>query len=204
MIIFLFILLSDLQTLYEEGKYFVVIDRAQEALKDTNLTSQDRAGIHTILAFCYVALDKKALAKLEFLSALAITPDLELDPVLTSPKIMKVFREAKSTFKLLTPKEEKTIKLKKNFIAFLAPGFWDIKNNHKKRGYLLLGWSSMSIAGAGISYYLCEKYHKEYLNEREKIEEKYQAYSFWYKCIWYSLGSLGLTYIFNLVILAFS
>lgn len=197
---------TELQELYEQGKYFAVIEQAEEALKDTGLTIQDKVGIHTVLAFCYVVLDKDNLAKLEFLEALALNPELELDPILTSPKIIKVFQDAKSTFRFFPAEKKVALQTNKDFKVFIIPGLWDIRCGNKKRGYFLLGWSSASIISVGISHCLYSKYHQEYLDARDEttIEDKYQAYSFWYQSRVYSLGWCGITYLLNLFLLALS
>lgn len=194
-----------LQKLYDSGNYFVVIEQAESALKDTNLTSEDEVGVHTILAFCYVALDKPRLAKLEFLEALTIDPNLELDPILTSPKIIKIFQEAKSSFRFFVERKPKAPVIKKDFVAFAIPGIWEIKRENKK-GYILLGWSGASALSLGFSHYQCEKYHQEYLDARtpDLIEAKYKDYNRWYQNRAYSLASLILTYTANLFLLALS
>ena len=202
-------LCTGLQELYESGKYFAVIEKADSALKDTGLTSEDEVGIHTILAFCYTALDKPRLAKLEFLEALTIDQNLELDPVLISPKIIKVFKEAKSSFRFFAHEKPEALHLrqiKKDFITFTIPGIWDIRKENKKRGYFLLGWSSASALSLGFSHYQCEKYHQEYLDARtpDIIEDKYKKNSSWYQIRAYSLASLVLTYTINLFLLAVS
>ena len=206
MIVFLLLIFSTLNELYEQGKYFAVIEQAEKALNDTSLTTQDRAGIHTILAFSYVALGKKELAKLEFMEALAINPELELDPVMTSPKIIESFQEAKRTFHFL--QGEKFIRQvpKKDLLSFVVPGVWDIRNGNKIRGRLLLGSSSLSILSLGLSHYQCEKYHQAYLDARapNTIEDKYKIYSLWYKTRTCFLVATILTYTINLLLLASS
>lgn len=205
-----FLLLSTLQELYEEGKYFAVIEQAEETLKDTNLNVEDEVGIRTVLAFCYVALEKDRLAKLEFLEALTLKPELELDPIFTSPKIIKVFQEAKASFKLLKhsviPETDQTslgIKgVKKNWQTFIIPGSWDIRNDRKTRGYLLLGSSSMSIISLGVSHYLCEKYYQEYKDAKtlDEINTKYWTCGLWSDIKIYSAVTLILSYLSNFLI----
>ena len=210
MILLLFLALSPSQHLYEDGKYFAAIEQAEKALKDTALTLQDRVGIHTVLGFCYVALNKERLARLEFLEALALDPELQLDPVLTSPKIMKLFQDAKAGFRF-SPGHAGIYRdtllpgPKKNIAAFAIPGIWSIKKGNKK-GYLLLTWSCASLLSLGTSHYQCEKYHQEYLDARtpSMIENSYEDYNLWYQARTYSLVSLALSYTLNLFVLAIS
>ncbi|MDI6840757.1 MAG: hypothetical protein QMD71_07930 [bacterium] len=193
-----------LNELYEDGKYFAVIEQAEEILKDTSLSLQDKVGVHTILAFSYVVLGKDKLAKLEFLEALALNPELELDPILVSPKIMETFRETKRMFRLFPKQKIARPAPPKNLQSLAIPGIWEIKSGNKRRGYFLLGGSALSVVSLGFSHYQCEKYRAAYLDAHDPavIEDKYSKYSFWYQSRTYFLASTILIYTFHLFLLA--
>lgn len=203
---------KEINKLYEEGKYFDVIERAEMSLKDSGISIEDKIGIRTVLAFSYVALDKKRLAKLEFLEILSIKPEMELDPILTSPKIIKVFREAKSASRFAEKDTDfetrydgnKLAVPKKDFLAFAVPGMWEIKKENKKTGCGLMGMTAISALTLGVSQYRCEKYHREYLDARElnDINAQYDNYNLWYKIRTSSITALALTYTINLILLA--
>ncbi|MCK4255835.1 hypothetical protein KAX35_03020, partial [candidate division WOR-3 bacterium] len=96
MYLFLLILLYPLDSLYAAGNYLAVIEEGNRLFEDTTLTLEQRIDIHKKLASSYVAIGSERLAKLDFLEAFFLDHDLELDPRLTSPKVMRVYMEAKS------------------------------------------------------------------------------------------------------------
>lgn len=59
------------------------------------LTSIQVVTIQKELAFAYVALDRPDLAEASFRAALALQPNLELDSVRTSPRVLETFNRAK-------------------------------------------------------------------------------------------------------------
>ena len=91
--------LAEAKLLYDSGKY-------QEAFKElAPLIRQGKeydpktmAEIYKYLAFCYSAYNQKDLSKKQFKNALKYDPNLVLNPVTTSPKIMEIFNEAKTEF----------------------------------------------------------------------------------------------------------
>jgi len=79
---------------YENGEYQLCIDKLSKAI---TLLKQDRKKIEAFktLAFAYMAFPKKEEARRQFCNILKLDPTFELDPIMTSPKILNVFREAK-------------------------------------------------------------------------------------------------------------
>ncbi|HID93735.1 MAG TPA: hypothetical protein EYP60_06530 [bacterium (Candidatus Stahlbacteria)] len=196
--------IESLQQLYNNGEYLTVIEKAEESLKDTLLTNEDRVGIHTILAFSYIALNKNKLAKLEFLEALCLNPLLELDPMLVSPKILKVWTEARNTFRLLPQRIElEKPPPKRDLLSIAVPGLYDIRCG-RERGFFLLAGEAVGILGTLISHYMCERAHKDYLNAETPslIESKYKIYGLWYNGRTFFLTSTILLYLIHLLLLA--
>ncbi len=60
-----------------------------------SLTSTQVVTIHKELAVAYVALERTDLAEASFRAALALQPNLELDTVRTSPRVLEAFTRAK-------------------------------------------------------------------------------------------------------------
>ncbi len=79
---------------YENGEYQLSIDKLSKVIP---LLKQDRKRIEAFktLAFAYMAFPKKGEARRQFCNILKLDPTFELDPIMTSPKILNVFREAK-------------------------------------------------------------------------------------------------------------
>src|SRR5512133_3006388 len=90
--------LRTVESLYAAGSY------AQAELEGRRLLENDQLGdsvwisAEQWVAFSLVAQGKTALAKEHFLGILRRWPSHELDPILTSPKILAVFNDARATF----------------------------------------------------------------------------------------------------------
>jgi len=79
---------------YENGEYQLSIDKLSKAaplLKG----NRERIEAFKTIAFAYMAFPKKEEAREQFCKILKLDPTFTLDPVMTSPKILAVFREAK-------------------------------------------------------------------------------------------------------------
>jgi hypothetical protein len=80
---------------FAKGRYVEMVGLAEKLLVPGKITEAQKLGVYQYQAFAYVALDERALAIEAFRQALALQPDMDLSPITTSPKILKVFREAK-------------------------------------------------------------------------------------------------------------
>ena len=79
---------------YENGEYQLSIDKLSEAI---SLLEEDGKRIEAFktMAFAYMAFLKREDATRQFCNILKLDPAFELDPIMTPPKILAVFREAK-------------------------------------------------------------------------------------------------------------
>ncbi len=84
---------SDGVRAYENGEYQFCIDKLSKAIP---LLKEDRKRIEAFktIAFAYMAFPKREEARRQFCNILKLDPTFELDPIMTSPKILDVFREA--------------------------------------------------------------------------------------------------------------
>jgi len=81
---------------YFEGEYREAVTDLQQAVSLGFGNKEDLSKALRFLAYAYVALNERERAKDSFRKALEVDPELDLDPVYVSPKIMDVFREAKA------------------------------------------------------------------------------------------------------------
>ena len=81
--------------LYRDGEYELARATLLGVIEDGKLQPADEAEAREILAFCLVALGRERDAEHEFVRLLMVVPDRTLDPVTTSPKVLKVFERAK-------------------------------------------------------------------------------------------------------------
>ena len=79
---------------YENGEYQLCIDKLSQAIP---LLKGDRERIDAFktMALAYMAFPKKRQARQQFCNILALDPSFELDPIMTHPKILTVFQEAR-------------------------------------------------------------------------------------------------------------
>jgi hypothetical protein len=80
---------------FAKGRYVEMVGLAEKLLVPGKITEAQKLGVFQYQAFAFVALGERALAIEAFGKALGLQPDMDLSPITTSPKILKVFREAK-------------------------------------------------------------------------------------------------------------
>ena len=79
----------------EEAHFAEAVAMGNRLLGATSLTSSQVVTIHKELGVAYVALERGDLAEAAFRAALALQPNLELDTVRTSPRVLEAFNRAK-------------------------------------------------------------------------------------------------------------
>ena len=87
--------MTKLRESFAEGRYVLIVATAHRLLGTGKLTVPQQIGVYKYLAFAYVAFGDMAQARETFRHALDLQPGMELSPITTSPKILKVFRSAK-------------------------------------------------------------------------------------------------------------
>ena len=95
--------LKQIEALYNSAQYVTAELEARRLYEEMDLTDSARVQIEKWVAFSLIAQGKSSIARERFVTLLSINPDFELDPVLTSPKILSVFYEAKTKFLSLEP-----------------------------------------------------------------------------------------------------
>jgi LysM repeat protein len=89
---------SSLPTLIQQvhdGEFAEAVSLGNRLLGTQSLTSTQVVTIQKELAVAYVALERTDLAEASFRAALALQPNLELDTVRTSPRVLEAFNRAK-------------------------------------------------------------------------------------------------------------
>lgn len=79
----------------EQGQFEEAVALGNQLLGMRQLTSSQTVTIHKELAVAYVALERIDLAEASFRTALALQPNLELDSVRTSPRVLDAFNRAR-------------------------------------------------------------------------------------------------------------
>jgi tetratricopeptide (TPR) repeat protein len=208
---------------YNSGEYENAISELENALQYLKQLEQgDQVEAYKYLAFSYVAFGNNAKAKEQFKKALILNPDLELDPAVVSPKIIKVFEEAKSEMARETPpviepepepepKPEPQLKQPSMFGALwrscLLPGWGQKYKGESKKGSQLMIAAGVTFGLSAVSITLMELSHSSYLdvppNNVDEMNDKYKMYRFWSNAALFSTVSFGVVYLYNIYDAAF-
>lgn len=188
-------LLQEIQNAYDQFNYTEAEIKAQTALKQyQRFTPSQLTEIHKILALIYSAQNKKEQAREHFEAALSINPDLELDPIYVSPKILNFFKKIKSEYKqnLLNSDENKQ-EIRYVLVqdprpsaalrSMLIPGWGQWYKGEKSKGKILMGLWGGSVTGVIIAHIIRNHAEDRYLSETnpDKIESRFKTFDRWHK-----------------------
>ena len=193
-----------IDSLYNSGAYLSAEVEARRLLEYANLNDTAYAEIHKYIAFSLIAQGKSELAKERFAMLLSLFPAYSLDPVLTSPKILVIFNEAKRAFLSLKKTNQETIKipsdagsLSVSYRTILFPGWEQLYTGRKTSGTIFLCTGILTL-GSGLAFEILRTgARQDYLSERNTliIDEKYTTYNRYYKAEIVSFVAFALTYI---------
>jgi len=85
------------------GRYVAAVARGTRLLETGKLTQEGRAQVHWLLLEAYVALDARGLARTSCEAFRSLTPQSKLDPLTTSPKILRVCPDEPESVKAPAP-----------------------------------------------------------------------------------------------------
>ncbi len=199
-------LLALVRELYEQGSYLSSEVEARRLLDNRSLPDTLRVRAEQYLAFSLVAQAKNAGAVDHLVTILRIDSTFTLDPILTSPKILSVFGEARKQYGYLKLSEHSPLQLAQrlpdhsvSFRTILFPGWEQTYQGRSVKGYTLLGAGILSL-GATV-YFDRERRsaHEEYLaaNTPELAASKYARYNNNYKAEYYSLAAFVAIYVYS-------
>lgn len=176
------------QTAVDEGRFDEAELTALRGLR-TAEAIDDLAEIpfRVVLATIYVARDQTGFALAEFRRIVAINPAFEMDPVLTSPKVLGVFGQAKREYveHVMSQPEsyrlpEADAKLSASWRSALLPG-WGQYYKQQRVKATVFGVVQAATLAAFVAYALeTNKRKNEYLDIHEYgtplIDERYNDY----------------------------
>jgi hypothetical protein len=193
-----------IDSLYNSGSYLSAEVEARRLLEYANLSDTAYAEIHKYIAFSLIAQGKSELAKERFAMLLSLYPTYSLDPVLTSPKILVIFNEAKQAFLSSKKPVQETkiipIEMGSSSISYrtiLFPGWGQLHIGRKTSGTIFLS-AGIATLGSGITFeFLRSNARQDYLKEKNplEIDEKYKNYNWYYKADIVSFVAFAITYI---------
>ena len=199
-------LLTLIRELYEQGSYLSSEVEARRLLDNRSLPDSLRVHAEQYLAFSLVAQAKNAGAVDHFVTILKMDSTFTLDPVLTSPKILSVFAEARRQYGNPTVSQPSRLQPPQrspdrgvSFRTVLFAGWEQAYQGRTIKGYTLVGAGVLSL---GLTIYFDRERHsaqEEYLaaNTPELAASKYTRYNNYHKAEYYSLGAFLAIYIYS-------
>jgi len=205
---------------YNNGEYESAINELEMALQYLKqLESVDQVEAYKYFAFSYVALGDKEKAKELFKTALTLNPDLILDPATVSPKIIKVFEEAKAEMKFeptpvepepVTPPEKHGVSKKSALMrSCCVPGWGQMYKGHSSKGKKIMIASGITLGASVFSFVKRESAHNTYLGieagaPQSEFDDAYEKYKAWHNIAVFSVALFGGVYAYNIYDVFFS
>jgi tetratricopeptide (TPR) repeat protein len=204
-------MLGRAKTFYYNGEYEYAIRELENAMRYLEQLKQvDQVEAYKYLAFSYVAFGDLTKAKAQFKKALKLNPELELDPATVSPKIIKVFEEAKGEMATAPPEQpaEPTTTAKAepgNFDATIRSccvGGWGqmYRGETSKGRKLMIAWGT-TLGATLVSWIITSNREDEYKSlqyQDEPYEDAYNKYKLWYNIAWVNTAIFAGVHAFNL------
>jgi hypothetical protein len=196
--------LREIEGMYNSARYVDAELEARRLLETPSIADSVVVRIEQWIAFSLIAQGKNSPARDRFIALLKIDPEYELDPVLTSPKILTVFNDARSMFLSSRRSQsagEPSSNLRQSgqitFRTLLFPGWEQLYQGESTKGLIFLGAGAAAL-GSGIVFdALRSDARTEYLNATlpSDIAAKYDSYNTYRKAEIYSFIAFAAVYI---------
>jgi tetratricopeptide (TPR) repeat protein len=219
---------------YQAMNYNQTIELCNQAISEyTNYSREELITLYKFQALSYYHLGDTSSARQAFNTMLTINPNVILDPVTTSPKIITFYEQIKSEYapdiKANTLTETRYIQLKDSrpsaaWRSLVLPGWGQLYKGESTKGYIIMSGFLLNSA-ALIAAVVNEQSAKDsYLAARDPntIINTYDEYNKWHKtrqmltysqiiiwgyaiadAIWYPLPDTGLAIAPNQISFSF-
>jgi hypothetical protein len=197
--------LQSVESLYSAGSYAQAELEGRRLLEHELLNDSVRVTAEQWVAFSLVAQGRPALAKEHFLNILRRKPSYEPDPILTSPKILTVFNEARAAFRSAPPQQAGGTSTQENalpasgvtFRTIVFPGWEQLYHGRTAAGTAFLA-GGIATLGTGITLeFMRSAAHKDYLaaTTPEEIESTYNTYNRISKAEMWAFAAFAAVYV---------
>jgi hypothetical protein len=192
--------------LYTAGSYSLAELEARRLLENELLNDSLHVAAEQWVAFALVAQGKTGLAKEHFLSILRLQPSHELDPVLTSPKILAVFNDARATYLAARTQEIDSSLFRKSippegitFRTMVFPGWEQWYHGRTPMGPILVGAGVATLGSAITLAFMRKSAHEDYLAATvpADIDAKYNTYNRYSKAESYCFAAFAAVYLLS-------
>lgn len=196
--------LREIELLYNAARYADAELEARRLRESSSVTDSVRLRIDQWIAFSLIAQGKPAAARERFIAMLSADPEYDLDPVLTSPKIIAVLNDAKGAYRLQqrtardsVQKNEMVSASSITFRTVLFPGWEQLYRGKSTKGAVFLG-AGITAFGAALTFEALRSDAREkYLaaSMPADIASKYDTYNTYRKAGIYSIIAFAVVYI---------
>ena len=199
---------------YNRGEYEYAIVELENALQYLKQLEQvDQVEAYKYLAFSYVAFGQQEKAKEQFRKVLMLDPAHELDPATVSPKIIKVFEEAKAEMPAVMPEEPIVTEPSEpeqvtpaapssGFPYCCIPGWGQMRRGDSGKGMRLMVAGGTTFFVSLVALGIRDAKHQEYVDletfNADELNEAYDAYKLWHNISAVSLTAFLAVYAYNI------
>ncbi len=195
------------QQLYESLQFEQAIDLSRQLLRTPQkFTKDDLLLIHQFTAYAFFNLGQPDSARKHFVTILAMDPNYQLDPVTTSPKIIRYFNALKQAFKNRSVETSiaytryifiKDLRPGAAWRSAILPGWGQWYKGQKKKAMWVGTAFGLNATFTVVAAFLEKHYHQKYLDSKQPsaISKNYDTYNFWYKTRKVSLALLGTVWL---------
>ncbi len=154
-------LLAEIRSAYESLNYAEAEIKGKAAIETYHkFSSTQLSEIHKMLGLIYFSENKPQLSREQFVAALTLTPALELDSLMVSPKIVRFFNSIRSEIEATDPAASGAAapaciryvlvpdkRPEAGFRSMLLPGWGQRYKDESKKGWLITGiWGAGAVA----------------------------------------------------------
>ena len=180
---------------YQQLDYASAADSARTALDTFEAYSRDElAQIHTILGLIEYSQNQPQDARDQFTAALSLNPNLTLDPLMVSPKILTFFEEVQAEFRHMRGDEESASDAVRYVIvedrrseaalrSMVLPGWGQIHKGDRTKGRVLLGLWGTLVGSTAAAHLLRANAERDYDAATTPAEalDRYDTFNTWHQ-----------------------
>jgi hypothetical protein len=178
---------------YEKLEFEEALARADSIIQAGQRYGPDElVEVHTLAALVHLARNQPGAARLHFVSALSIDPDLELNPTIASPQALELFRTAREEMRSGQGTDTSSVirylrvydpRPAAAYRSMLVPGWGQIYKGHRRKGYILMGLWGVTAVGTITAHIIRHDRRQAYLDEANlaEVQSRFDDFNRWHK-----------------------
>lgn len=202
--------LAVIEASYSGGQYLSAELDARRLLESPGVSDSVAVQAEKWIAFALIAQGKSAAARDRFISMLQKDASFELDQLLTSPKILAVFNDARARVTAqrksmvtdttaIQGMNSRAVLPPVTIRTILFPGWEQIHHGREVAGYTFLGAGAVTLSAGLLFEFLRADARDQYLSATapNDIAAKYDTYDTYRKAEIYSIAAFTAIYILS-------